>query len=86
MCRAQCANLDLYALYEHGAMIPGRLVHHIVPIEDDWDMRLTLDNTICVSDASHREIHQQYESGNREKLEMQKKLKMYKNRFLAKNG
>lgn len=86
ICRIQCNNLDLFALYEHGLMIPGRLIHHIIPIEDDWDKRLMIDNTICVSDASHHEIHRQYDAGVAEKLQMQQKLISYKKRFMAENG
>lgn len=79
--KARYAGLDVYALYEHGAVRPGRLAHHIIPLEDDWEKRFDLDNIVFVSDASHREIHEAYGSGKQAKQMMQRKLKAFQERW-----
>ena len=80
-CRDTYAHLDIYALYEHGVMRPGRIAHHIIPLEDDESKSLMLDNLIYVSDSSHQEIHKAYSAGKTEKAEMQRKLKDFQKRW-----
>jgi len=36
---------------------PYDVVHHIVPIKDDWDKRLDLNNLVCLCESCHQERH-----------------------------
>lgn len=68
--KARAYGLDELRLYQ-GRMVPGDVVHHIIPITDDPGKRLDADNLICVSNQTHRYIHAQYDRGGRAKKEMQ---------------
>ena len=68
--KARAYGLDELRLYQ-GRMVPGDVVHHIIPITDDPGRRLDADNLICVSNQTHRYIHAQYDRGGRAKKEMQ---------------
>lgn len=50
-------------------------VHHIVPIKDDWALRLDIDNLICLCDGCHKKVHKKYRKSFKDKREMQEKLK-----------
>ncbi len=45
-----CKKEDRYEL--------GKEVHHIVPIEKDWDRRLDYDNLILLCPMHHNEVHE----------------------------
>lgn len=36
---------------------PYDVVHHIVPIKDNWNKRLELDNLVCLCESCHQERH-----------------------------
>ena len=38
----------------------GKEVHHIVPIEKDWDRRLDYDNLMLLCPMHHNEVHERY--------------------------
>ena len=61
--RARDGGIDRYAYTVHGAFAPGRIVHHILPIEEAWDKRFDPSNLILVSDSSHGEIHAALKAG-----------------------
>lgn len=50
------------------------MVHHIIPVKDDWSKRYDIDNLIPLSNATHEYIEQTYAQGQREKIEMQRVL------------
>ena len=79
-CRDACMGLDLYALYARGQLVPGRVAHHIIPLEDDWTKRLLTDNVIYVSESSHQEIHRIYAAGADEKKALQTALRDFQRR------
>ena len=68
--KARAYGLDELRLYQ-GRMVPGDVVHHIIPITDDPSRSLDADNLICVSNQTHRYIHAQYDRGGKAKKEMQ---------------
>lgn len=39
------------------------MVHHIVPIRQEWNKRLSLDNLQCLCDSCHRQVHSDMEKG-----------------------
>lgn len=64
--------LDLFAYFIEHKIIVASTGHHIVEIKDDWIQRLTIENIIPVSDASHKKIHTLY---RQDKEETQKLLR-----------
>jgi 5-methylcytosine-specific restriction endonuclease McrA len=55
--RRQQAGVDLLVWHEQGQIVLADVVHHIVPIRTDWGQRLDGSNLICLSDSSHKQIH-----------------------------
>nr|WP_040436991.1 HNH endonuclease signature motif containing protein [Clostridium sartagoforme] len=36
---------------------PYNTVHHIIPIKDDWNKRLDINNLICLCESCHQRRH-----------------------------
>lgn len=75
LARKQALTRDHYLCQEclrQGIVRTANTVHHIVPIKDDFNKRLKLDNleTICLE--HHNQEHREKPSGDKEKY---KKLK-----------
>jgi 5-methylcytosine-specific restriction endonuclease McrA len=49
-------------------------VHHIVEIKDDWDLRLSEDNLICLCSSCHSKVHRLYKKSSKDKEKMQEIL------------
>ena len=71
--KARAKGLDEYALSQ-GYLEVGNTVHHIYPLEERPDLKLSLKNLIFVSSRSHNVIHREYSKGADSKKQMQKKL------------
>lgn len=50
-------HLDIYSLYERDIIEKGQVVHHIIPIDDDFEKRFSLDNLIFLTEKNHRHLH-----------------------------
>lgn len=86
MVKAACHGLDMYEyIYEH-RITKGRLVHHIVPLEEDSTRALDLTNLIYVSDKTHKKIHDEYKKGDENKIKIQKILFSCNQKFLKGAG
>ncbi|WAW14755.1 HNH endonuclease [Peptostreptococcus equinus] len=59
--------IDVYHLFKYGKIIPSEMVHHIIPIKDDWDRRLDPDVLLPVSHESHAEIESIYRASDEHK-------------------
>ena len=70
--RAQYADEVVFA--ETGRLIPGAIVHHIEPIDENPARKLDMENLIFVSAQTHKKIHDAYDKNPRAKREMQEKL------------
>jgi 5-methylcytosine-specific restriction endonuclease McrA len=57
-------NIDQTELMEHGRIIPGNTVHHIVELRNNWNARFELDNLETISPANHNREH--IEKGNKQ--------------------
>lgn len=57
-----------------GRLVPGAVVHHIHPVGDRPDLRLSMANLIYVSTRTHKEIHDAYNKNPQAKKEMQERL------------
>lgn len=72
--RSRAGYADEYALHYEHKLVPGKTVHHIVPIDEAPELMLDLNNLICVSAKTHDMIHAEYKAGTKRKAEMQVKL------------
>lgn len=54
--------LCLYSYYIYDRIVPYDVFHHIVPIKEDWNMRLHLYNLIPLTNSIHEKIHKMYEN------------------------
>lgn len=72
--KARANGLDEYAL-SIGQLIKGNTVHHIYPIDERPDLRLSIDNLIYVSPRSHGYIHGEYAKSPGKKEALQSELK-----------
>ena len=70
--RAQYADEVVFA--ETGRLIPGAIVHHIEPIDENPARKLDMENLIFVSAGTHKKIHDAYDKNPRAKREMQENL------------
>lgn len=71
LCKSKCKGIDIYQLYKYGNYIYGTTSHHIVPIDDDMNKSLDINNLIYVNHASHAEIHAAYNKSPEDKTKMQ---------------
>lgn len=69
-------DIDVWVYIRYGAIEhTGATVHHIIPVADDWDKRLSIDNLVTVSSASHAEIERLYSMGGEYKTTCQRLLR-----------
>lgn len=65
-------HVDLYQFIVNKRKVPANTVHHIEELKDNWNLRLSFDNLIPVSEASHMLIHKIYRT---DKVAAQKLLR-----------
>ena len=76
IARRRDNDIDVWVYIKYGAIEhTGAAVHHIIPIADDWDKRLLLDNLVTVSSTSHAEIERLYSMGGEYKQVCQRLLR-----------
>lgn len=80
-CKGRFNGIDVYAYYKYGKTIQGELSHHIVEVKEDARKVFDLDNLIYVSNKSHTEIHNIYDSGINNKIMIQQELIRYINMY-----
>ena len=73
--------IDVYMLCKIGEVVKADVVHHIVPLEEDYDLRVTTDNLIPLSHVSHNAIHEMYNRSEEEKAEVQAILKVFMHQY-----
>lgn len=66
--------VDIYAFYVLHVIQTADMVHHITPIEDDWNRRLDATNLIPLSNHSHGIIETLYSKDEQTKKATQKML------------
>lgn len=52
--------LDIYDYYVNRKLTRSTTVHHIIELDEDWELRLILDNLLPLSDSNHNKIHGLY--------------------------
>ncbi len=71
--KARANGLDEYAL-SLGIIQQGNTVHHIHPIDERPDLKLSPTNLIYVSARTHNHLHSVYDHSNEEKRALQAEL------------
>lgn len=66
MTIARDDSIDVWEYMKSGRTQPGNVVHHIISVIDNPELRCTLSNLITVSPQSHREIEKLYNKGNKQ--------------------
>ena len=74
ICKNRCNGLDIFELFENNKIVKGELSHHIIPVEDDVNKRLDINNLIYVSQKTHNHIHSVYFGSEEDKRALKKKL------------
>lgn len=57
LMRLKYQGFDVYELCINNLRIIGQTVHHVVPLEDNWEMRFQENNLILLSESNHRKFH-----------------------------
>lgn len=66
MTIARDDGIDIWEYMKTGRTQPGNVVHHIVSVIDNPELKCTLSNLVTVSPQSHREIEKLYNKGNKQ--------------------
>lgn len=61
--------LDIFEYYTNGVIIEATMVHHIMPIKEDWYKRYDLNNLIPLTEKSHIFIHNEYRKSNKKNMQ-----------------
>ena len=72
--RKRAGYKDEYLATYRGRLEPGSVIHHIRPLEDDMGAAYDAENLVCVSQRTHRMIHDAYSESEERKRAMQKQL------------
>lgn len=73
--------IDVYLYMTEGIVVVADMVHHIIPIRDDWNKRLDVDNMMSLSSDTHSMIEQMYKKNKSEMIrKLQEMIKEYRGR------
>ena len=71
--------IDIYLYMTDGEVRPADTVHHIIPLRDDWSLRLQDDNLISLSSSTHGIIEDMYKRDKRKTIKiLQDIVKIYR--------
>lgn len=73
--------IDVYLYMTQGIIVAADMVHHIIPLRDDWNRRTDIDNMMSLSSDTHSIIEQMYKKNKSEMIKkMQEMIKAYRGR------
>lgn len=72
---ARFNGLDIYSYYKLHIIEHGFTVHHIIPIDEDPNQRLSIDNLIYLTESNHRLLHAKMKKSAEAKAAVQAELK-----------
>ena len=84
--KAKYMFVDMFSYYTEGKIIECKVVHHIVEMKEDYSLRLNEDNLICLSNKTHKLIHNLYNKDEATKHKTQELLKKMNERFKEEFG
>lgn len=61
--------LDAYELAVNGRLVKAKIIHHISPVNENWDRRFDIYNLIPLSLKSHRIIESLYNTDKKEEIQ-----------------
>lgn len=67
LCISRLNGLDWYEYITTGRLIPGDTVHHIIPVKEDFSLRLDKRNLIYLSNSNHQQVHIELDAGGKRK-------------------
>lgn len=67
--KAKYNGLCLWSYYLEKKIVFCDVVHHIVELKEDWELRLAEDNLIPLSDSAHQEIHSMIRQGKKKEVQ-----------------
>lgn len=70
-----CCGLDLLSLIRDKRIEYGETVHHIIPLKESWDKRLSQDNIIYLTEANHQFIHKEMQRNREETIKTLQQIK-----------
>lgn len=73
------SGICLWTYYKRGEIAPYDEIHHIIPVRDCWEKRLSPSNLIPLSHAAHMLVEAEYRKGGKKR--MQAELFELKNRY-----
>ncbi len=73
-CIAECFGIDIYSFFVLNKIEYGEIVHHIIPIVNDYSERLRAENLIYLTETNHKLIHSLYENSYDETVKLLKTL------------
>ena len=79
-------HIDIYSYYTMGIIEHGEVVHHIVPLVDDFGKRFDYNNLIYLTESNHRKIHNIMRKSIEDKVYIQNVLRECMDKFLAGRG
>lgn len=56
-CKARCSGIDWYEYSQTGRVVTGDVVHHIIPVRDDFSQRFAVNNLILLTNSNHQLVH-----------------------------
>ena len=66
MVKERFHGVDAYEWEVHHRIVPGTIVHHIVPLAEDPESESDPDNLILLSAKSHRKVHDLYKTDKKQ--------------------
>lgn len=69
-----CYGIDLFELYRTGKVVQGQIVHHIVEVKENKELRYEVENLIYLTDLNHKRIHKKYNKSTKDKERVQEML------------
>lgn len=67
-------SIDLYSYFTFGVIEKAEVVHHIIPVKENYALRFEYCNLIPLTEANHRRIHIIMDSSKSEKEKIIKQL------------
>lgn len=73
--------IDVYLFMTEGTIVIADTVHHIIPLKDDWNKRIDIDNMMSLSSDTHSMIEQMYRKNKAQMIrKLQGMIKEYRGR------
>ena len=71
----------MYLFMTEGTIVIADTVHHIIPLKDDWNKRIDIDNMMSLSSDTHSMIEQMYRKNKAQMIrKLQGMIKEYRGR------